>query len=163
MAEWITATEYGKRVGAEAETIRYAMKNGRIAYELRMNKRMIDWDEEKDSYKNNTNPEQQNYRNSTETTGVAGKKNIPSYADSRAIREAYSASIAKLDYEKKLGKMVELEKIKDINFSLARRVREGVLQVPQMLAPELASMTDTFEIEQRMVSALCDAITNATK
>ena len=44
-----------------------------------------------------------------EDGGVAG---IPSYAASRAVKEAYLARLAKLDYEEKAGKLVRVDDVK---------------------------------------------------
>lgn len=162
MAEWITAAEYARRLDLEPPTVRAAMKSGRIPFKKNTaDKKLINWDEEKDSFKNNTNPHKQ--FNSLGSEGNAQSKNIPAFADSRAIREAYNAKIAKLDFETKLGQYVELEKIRSINFQIARRVRDSVLRVPQVIAPELASMTDSFAIEQKLTAAIHAALEEAAK
>lgn len=83
----------------------------------------------------------------------------PSYTESRAIREAYQARIAKLTYEEKSGKLVSANEIKVQAFQTARIVREGILNIPDRLASQLAGETDSNAIH----SLLTDELTRALK
>jgi hypothetical protein len=66
----------------------------------------------------------------------------PSYAQSRAIREAYQARLSKLEFEEKSGRLVEIEKVKAEAFKVARMVRDGLLNLPDRISHELAHETD---------------------
>ena len=74
----------------------------------------------------------------------------PSYAASRAIREAYQARLAKLDYEERSGKLMDVDKVKTAAFKVARNVRDGLLNMPDRVAHELAYETDPSAVHQRL-------------
>ena len=79
--------------------------------------------------------------------GVSG----PSLAQSRAIREAYLARQAKLDYEKSVGKVIDADQVKVQAFKSARSAREALLTLPDRLAPILASCTDVQEVHRLLL------------
>jgi hypothetical protein len=54
----------------------------------------------------------------------------PSYAQSRAIREAYEARLAKLTYEERIKKLINADEMRIAAFNLSRMIRDRVLNVP---------------------------------
>lgn len=78
----------------------------------------------------------------------------PSYAQSRAVREAYQARLAKLDFEQKSGKLVEVDKVKASAFKTARTVRDGLLNLPDRVAAELAHETDPAAVHLRLTKEI---------
>lgn len=71
-----------------------------------------------------------------------------SYAQARAIKEAYEARLKKLEYDEKSGKLIPADKVKADCFKAAVVVKEALLNLPIRIAPELASLTDPFEVER---------------
>ena len=91
----------------------------------------------------------------------------PSFAQSRAIKEAYNARLAKLSYEEKSGALVRTDTVKVAWFNALRVLRDRALNLPDRLAPLLAAETDPkivrdlLEEEIRTVlTDAADAITN---
>ena len=91
----------------------------------------------------------------------------PSFAQSRAIKEAYNARLAKLSYEEKSGALVRTDTVKVAWFNTLRVLRDRALNLPDRLAPLLAAETDPkivrdlLEEELRTVlTDAADAITN---
>lgn len=91
----------------------------------------------------------------------------PSFAQSRAIKEAYNARLAKLAYEEKSGALVRTDSVKVAWFNTLRVVRDRTLNLPDRLAPILVSETDPktvrdlLEEELRIIlNDAADAITN---
>ena len=72
----------------------------------------------------------------------------PSYAQSRAIREAYMARLAKLDFDEKSGKLLEADKVRVASFNAARAARDMLLAVPDRVAPLVTGVTDQHEINR---------------
>ena len=66
----------------------------------------------------------------------------PSFAQSRAIKEAYNARLAKLAYEEKSGALVRTDSVKVAWFNTLRVIRDRALNLPDRLAPLLAAETD---------------------
>ena len=91
----------------------------------------------------------------------------PSFAQSRAIKEAYNARLAKLAYEEKSGALVRTDSVKVAWFNTLRVVRDRALNLPDRLAPILVAETDPkavrdlLEEELRIIlNDAADVITN---
>ena len=71
-----------------------------------------------------------------ETTPTMGDAPIgrqaqgPSYAQSRAIREAYQARLAKLEYEQKSGKLIDADEVKITWFKHIKAAQTRIMGVP---------------------------------
>lgn len=76
----------------------------------------------------------------------------PTYAESRAIREAFMARLAKLEYEEKSGKLVPVDQVKADAFKTARIIRDGLLNIPDRVAHELAHETDPTAVHLRLTA-----------
>ncbi len=75
----------------------------------------------------------------------------PSFAQSRAIKEAYNARLAKLAYEEKSGQLVSIDAVKSNWFITLRVLRDRTLNLADRLAPLLAA-----EMDQRRVTEILD-------
>lgn len=78
----------------------------------------------------------------------------PSYAQSRAIREAYAARLAKLDYEERSGALVRTDRVEVGWFNALRVVRDRILNLPDRLAPLLAAESDERRVREMLVVEL---------
>ena len=74
--------------------------------------------------------------------------NASSYAQARAIKEAYEARLKKLEYDEKSGKLIPADKVKADCFKAAVVVKEALLNLPPRISAELASTIDPFEVER---------------
>jgi len=72
----------------------------------------------------------------------------PSYAKSRAIREAYQARLSKLEYEEKAGKMLPADAVRVTMFNTTRRCRDMLMAVPDRVTPLVVGLTDQHEIHR---------------
>lgn len=75
----------------------------------------------------------------------------PSYAASRAVREAYQARLARLDFEERSGRLVDADQVKVRAFKMARSARDALMGLPDRLAPILASSTDVQEVHRLLL------------
>lgn len=71
---------------------------------------------------------------------------IPSYSQSRAVKEAYQARIARLQYEEMTGQLIRTDGVKVEAFRRARMVRDQILAVPDRMAAILAAEADAAEV-----------------
>ena len=78
----------------------------------------------------------------------------PEYWTNKARREGNLADLAELELRKKCGELVEKARVEEAATRLGRLLRDAVFGVPTRLAPELASISDAFEVEQRLRGAL---------
>lgn len=81
-----------------------------------------------------------------------------SYAASRAAREAYLARLAKLEFEKRSGKLVDADEVRAQIFGLGRRLRDTLMGLPDRLAPVLAGQTDQAIIHQLLTQELITSL-----
>lgn len=64
----------------------------------------------------------------------------PSYQDARAEKERYSAKMAKLEYEKAIGKVVDKADVQAVVEDVITQFRQGLENLPYRLAPELVGL-----------------------
>jgi hypothetical protein len=83
-----------------------------------------------------------------EDTGDVGRAAAggPSYAQSRAVRELYTARLQKLEHDERIGKLVSVDQLKMEAFKVHRRVRDAILNIPDRRSPQLAVLTDPAEV-----------------
>lgn len=89
-------------------------------------------------------------------TNLAG---IPKIVVSKAVRAAYDAKLAELEYKKQVGSRVPIDDVKKEAFGLARRVREALMNIPDRVAAELAGETDPTKVHIRLSDELQLALT----
>lgn len=82
----------------------------------------------------------------------------PSYGQSRAVREAYQARLARLDYEERTGQLVRIDQIRVRAFQKTRQVRDRLLTIPRRISAELAADADPRSIEERLDEELRTAL-----
>lgn len=95
-----------------------------------------------------------------EQAEVTQEAAMPTYNESRAMKEAFSAKQARLDYEKAAGSLVPIEQVKAEAFRLARRLRDSILSVPDRLEAELAAETNPRKLGIRLKEELINALGN---
>ena len=71
---------------------------------------------------------------------------IPDLNESRARREHYQAEQAKLAALQGRGELVPVAEVKAQAFALARGVRDGLMGIPDRLAPMLAATQDARQV-----------------
>lgn len=92
------------------------------------------------------------------TPDPEAEKASKTYHQSRSIKEAYSARLQRLAYEEKLGKLINVEKVRVAAFNTARIVRDAILSVPDRISHEIASIQDPHDVHIRMTEALIEAL-----
>ncbi len=86
------------------------------------------------------------------------------YSQQRAIHEGYRARLAKVDFEQKTGKLIDVDSVRVKWFNAARNARDMLLSVPERLAPLLAGESNQFEVHRMLseeIRRVCDAISTA--
>lgn len=80
------------------------------------------------------------------------------FAQSRAIKEAYLARLAKLEFEEKSGVLVKADAVKNEAFKVARLVRDAMLNIPDRVSSELAADTDAFVVHRKLTLEIRKAL-----
>ncbi len=150
----LSVSAYARHRGVSHVAVLKAIKTGRI---VRDADGTIDVAKADAAWRNNTNMAQQRKPEAeiepqVEAAVPQPVAGGPSYAQSRAVREAYNARLAKLDYEERTKAMVRIDTVKVAWFSILRVLRDRVMNLPDRLGPVLASETD-----QKIVRDLLEA------
>lgn len=164
----MNVTAYARHRGVSHVAVLKAIKAGRIVKEA---DGTIDPAKADAAWEQNTSQAQQRKpphreaddERQTEPTasGATGIGGGPSYAQSRAIKEAYLARLAKLEYEEKSGAVVRADNVKVAWFNILRVLRDRILNLPDRLAPLLAAETDPKKIREFLDSELRKIMTDA--
>lgn len=87
-----------------------------------------------------------------------GLSNVPSRNVSRAIREAYMARLARVEFERETGARVLAEDVRKEAFEQGRRLRDALMNIPDRIANELAAQTEPRLVHLSLSDALRDAL-----
>lgn len=80
------------------------------------------------------------------------------YTTSRAIREAYLARLAKLEFEEKSGKLIDAEKIAEWWTRIISAAKTRVLAVPTKAAPLVLGCKTLAQVKEILEQQLYDAL-----
>mgnify|MGYP001581900846 CR=1 FL=1 len=173
----ISYRAYARYRGVSPEAVSKAVKTGRITVDAdgRIDPKKADreWSENTDPAKQFNaafgNSMHRRQHDSSKIPGAdaeaattAQSSGLPPYAQSRAIREAYEARLAKLEYEIKIGKLVNADEVRVDAFNVARITRDRLLGIPDMVAPVLVGMNDVNEIHRLLTKEIrlaCEELT----
>jgi len=84
---------------------------------------------------------------------------IGSYSEQRALLTSYKAQLAKIELDKASGAVIDAETVKREAFSTARRVRDSILNLPDRIAPLVATADDVHAIRTILDTELRKALT----
>ncbi|WP_095152535.1 terminase small subunit [Pseudomonas sp. Irchel s3b5] len=88
---------------------------------------------------------------------------IPDFQESRDYREFYESRLTESEFHKNRGAHVELEAVKTAAYTSGRMLRDLLLGMPPQLAPELAAMSDHWQIEKHLTAALRRVLDDAER
>jgi hypothetical protein len=82
----------------------------------------------------------------------------PAFAEIQRRREHFRAEIARLDFEERIQKLTETDKVETEAFRVGRLVRDAVLNVPSRLAGILAAESDQRKVHDLLEAELRRAL-----
>jgi hypothetical protein len=91
----------------------------------------------------------------------AGDPNVASYAAAKAKREHFAAETARLEYERRIGQLGDLEAMRREMFEIARQVRDSLCNIPDRLAPVLAAEREEARVHHLLlvdITQVCDEL-----
>jgi hypothetical protein len=148
--------EYARRRDVRHSSVQEAINSGRIASAVRKDAKgnpRIDAEAADKLWQENTDPaEQRGVHASSEEAAErpVSRSRGPSYAESRAIREAYEARLCKLQFDKAMGDLLPRAEIETSTFRVMRASRDAMLSLPDRLSAEVASMSDERQVHARI-------------
>lgn len=182
MPELISIREAARRLGVSDTAVHKAIKAGRVfvADHTGGGRPLMDWEDVERRWHANSDASKRSHvgsRGSPRREGEAPQVVLPksssgagpgarggetkadaasgtSYAQSRAVRELFAARLAKLDFEERSGKLVDVSELKVEAFRVHRAIRDSILNIPDRCAPQLASMTDPVAIHAYLLTEI---------
>jgi hypothetical protein len=87
----------------------------------------------------------------------------PDFQKARAMREHYLALQEQANFHTQQGALVERKAVENAAYNAGRLVRDQLLGLPPRLAPEMAGMTDPWQIERLLTAAIRQALEDAER
>lgn len=167
MAVLITPAVYARRRGVSREAVGKAIRTGRITFVAdATGRKMIDPEVADIQWKKNTDPLQSarasvGRRGQGSPDGDSGAESP--YWDARSRREQSEAAISEMKQRQMAGELCDVAGVHRAASTMGRAIRDSVMGVPTRIAPELAHVSDAWEIEQRLSAALRQVLDDAAK
>ncbi len=177
---WVTQSAYAERIGISPATLNYRIKRGKYTGCTRKFGKILKIDLEKALEKEGELMDEAKQRGGLankakhqgqpETVDTIpenpdpadekplGKKYI-SLAEAQRIKEVASAELKVIELRRAKRQLLDADEVKRTAFDAGRKVRDSVLNVPDRIADQLATMMDSMEIRQLMEKELKDALT----
>ena len=138
---------YAQHRGVSHPAVIKAIKSGRIATEpdgsIDPIKADAQWDRHTRSAQPTATPKASSARASAAPPPVPQANDDArgvDYHKARAVRETYSARLAKLEFEERTGKLIRKDEVDVKYFQLARQLRDRLQQIPRKVAPEIVAL-----------------------
>jgi hypothetical protein len=123
----ISLRAYAKHRGVSHTAVEKAVKQGRIRTTP---DGKIDPEQADRDWNRNSSPVNAPARAPKAAPAAEPLVSGPSYAQSRAVREAYEARLAKLTYEERVKKLINADEVRIAAYNFARMMRDRLLNVP---------------------------------
>lgn len=88
----------------------------------------------------------------------ADERAIPSFARSRAIREAFAAKLSELEFKQRSAKLVDKSELQIKLAKMHMSVRDALRTVPDRVAPILSAETDQAKVHRILLKEIGQAL-----
>ena len=93
-----------------------------------------------------------------------GGSSVPSgYKKARALREVYSASMAKLRLERERGKLIDRAGVEETWTAVLQKLRDHMLTIPIRVSELLATETDPAEVSRVLTREIREGLDGASR
>lgn len=82
------------------------------------------------------------------------------FSDAQRRKESALANLRELEHRQKIYELVSVDEQAKVWAGVAQTVRDGFLALPELLAPELAALTDPRQVRDRLDSELRAVLAN---
>jgi len=95
---------------------------------------------------------------------VAGSGDpVTAYLRARAVKESFAARTAQLEYEERAGKLIPAARAAEYAAGFSSIVKDGLMAMPDRLAPMLAAVDDEKAIHRMLVAEVSAALRKVSK
>jgi len=163
---WLTPAEYARHRRVSRQAVHKAIAQGRV----QLFGGRIDRDAADREWIDNTDP----IPGGSSTPGAVGPPAAtgedlaaapstggPSFHRARTVWQGYRAQLARLEYEVRVGKLVNADEVRQAAYDHGRRLRDALIGLPARVAAELAAARKRAECERillREIHRLCEEL-----
>jgi hypothetical protein len=97
-----------------------------------------------------------------ESGTVAGDP-VSAYLRARAVKESFAARTAQLEYEERSGKLIPSLRVSEYAATFSAIVKDGLMAMPDRLAPMLAALDDEKAIHRMLTSEVNSLLRKVSK
>lgn len=179
----MTQTEYSRHKGVELAAVKRAINEGRIpkhAIKIGSNSRKLILVSEADKFweentlTNNKNELRQKSLNLKDGPKGATHQapaqvddeddaNTPSLVKYRTVREGYTAKMAQLDYEKKVGMLTSTDDVRKAAKEIGTNIRNALENFANKLSPIMAAETNIDNCHKIISDEIRSVLTNLSR
>jgi hypothetical protein len=152
-------TEFAELIGVSRQAVLEAIKRGRLPKSASRVGKVWHVDPELGQVEYRANVDiakRRNFKGGGPDTD--GASDYPDFNESRAKREFHMAALAELDHSERSGTLVNAEEVRRSAFKLARQARDGMLNIADRVAADLAAETDAFKVHARLTKEIREAL-----
>ena len=88
-----------------------------------------------------------------------GASEYPDFNESRAKRIFFEAKLAEIEVKTREGQLVDKAALKERSFKLGRLIRDGMLNIPDRVAADIAAEMDAFKVHTRLTKEIREVLT----
>ena len=88
---------------------------------------------------------------------------VGAYLRARAVRESFAARTAQLEYEERAGKLIQAVRASEYAAGFSSIVKDGLMAMPDRLAPMLAAVDDERAIHRMLVAEVSALLRKVSK
>ena len=162
----ISLRAYAKHRGVALSAVQKAIRAGRIAptTDGRIDPAQADADWQRNTaprprHRKSITPERSAGRAALQVPQPAlDPSSVGGYATARAVREQYLARITKIQHDQLAGKLISRDEVAVEEFNEKRIIRDGVLNIADRVAAQLAAETDEKKVHQILTTELRNAL-----
>jgi len=176
----LNVTQYARHRGCRRAAVQFALERGRIFKNADglIDSEQADRDWEANTDHSNARPGPKPKRRPPQTSHLTpppatvpetrealqaevAQSGTLSFANARAVGEIYRARLLRLDYEMKQGTLMPRRQVDIQTFNVYRVVRDGMLNIPDRIAAQLAAESDAtviYDVLTREITAALDTV-----
>lgn len=152
-------TEFAEKIGVSRQAVLQAIKRGRLPKSARKvgNAWHVDPELGPVEYRANVDMTRRPPRKDHGRV-IDGESDYPDFNESRAKRVYFEAQLLEMEVKLREGRLIDRDTIRDKSFKLGRQVRDGMLNIPDRIAADLAAETDAFKVHARLTKEIREAL-----
>jgi hypothetical protein len=153
-------TEFAELIGVSRQSVLEAIKRGRLPKSASRVGKVWHVDPELGQVEYRANVDigkRHNFKGGGRDTD--GASEYPDFNESRAKRIFFEAKLAEIEVKTREGQLVDKAALKERSFKLGRLIRDGMLNIPDRVAADIAAETDAFKVHARLTKEIREVLT----